>query len=244
GMQVEAGQQLAHVAPSAAGRADAGEVDRAVADIVVGVAAEILGRKFPVARDQPFLHAAEYLGLALAPVPTIELQIEKACCFAEIFEKGRRRRIPRRPDRALVHRELRHLDETPLLPVELRMIGLAEERHADEAAVRAIAPAVIGAGEDRGVAFVVAAYFHASMAARIQKNMHLAGAVTAEDHRLLPHPGRGVIAGTGDLAFMSDKEPGAGEDLFLLLAVDLVVDKDLAADLPGLHIDQPRSVSR
>ena len=128
--------------------------------------------------------------------------------------------------------------------VELRVIGLAEKRHPDEAPVGAVAPTMIGTGEDRGVAFVVAAYFHAAMAARIQKNMHLAGAVTAEDHLLLPHPRRGVIAGTGDLALMSDKEPGAGEDLFLLLGVDLLVDKDLAADLPGLHIDQPRPVSR
>ena len=73
--------------------------------------------------------------------------------------------------------------------------------------------------------------------------MHLAGAVTAEDHRLLTHPGRGVVAGVRDLALVSDKEPGAGEDPFLLLGVDLLVDKDLAADLPGLHIDQPRPVS-
>src|SRR5947209_15454940 len=57
--QFAAGQQLAHVAPTTARRPDAGEIDRAVADIVISVAAEILGRKFPVARDQPLLHAAE-----------------------------------------------------------------------------------------------------------------------------------------------------------------------------------------
>ncbi len=48
-----------HVAPPAARRPDADEVDRAVADVVIAVAAEILGREFPVARDQPFLDAAE-----------------------------------------------------------------------------------------------------------------------------------------------------------------------------------------
>src|SRR5438105_10887786 len=167
-MQFAPGQQLAHVASTTTRGTDAGEVDRAVADIVIGVAAEILGREFPVARDQPFLHAAEYLGLALAPVPTIELQIEKACCFAEIFEKGRRRRIPCRPDRTLVHRELRHFDKAPLRAVELRVIGFAEERHPDEPPVCPVAPTMIGTGEDRGIALIVAAYFHASMAARMQ----------------------------------------------------------------------------
>ena len=220
-MQFAPGEQFAHVAPATARRPDAGEVDRAVADVVISVAAEILGREFPVAGDQPFLHAAEYLGLALAPVPAVELQIEKACRLAEIFEKGRRRRIPIRPDRTLVHRELRHLDEAPLRAVELRVIGLAEKRHADKPPVCPIAPTMIGTGEDRGVALIVAAYFHASVAAGIQKHVHLAGAVAAEDHRLLTHPRGGVIAGIGDLALMADKEPGAGEDLFLLLGVDL-----------------------
>src|SRR6476646_10735462 len=242
-MQFAPGEQFAHVAPATTRRPDAGEVDRAVADIVISVAAEILGREFPVARDQPLLHAAEYLGLALAPVPAIELQIEKACRFAEIFEKGRRRGIPIRPDRALVHRELRHFDKAPLRAVDLRVIGLAEKRHPDKPPVCPLAPTMIGTGEDRGVALIVAAYFHAAVTAGIQKHVHLAGAVTAQDHRFLTHPPRGVIAGIGDLALMSDKEPGAGEDLFLLLGVDLLVDKDLAADLPGLYIDQPRPVS-
>src|SRR3977135_1951624 len=98
-MQFAPGEQLAHVAPAAAGGADAGEVDRAVADVVIGVAAEILRRAFPVAGNEPFLHAAEHLGLTLASVPAVELQIEKAAGRAEIFEKRWRRRIPGRPDR-------------------------------------------------------------------------------------------------------------------------------------------------
>src|SRR5207244_6965167 len=121
---------------------DAGEVDRAVADIMVGVAAEILGREFPVARDQPLLDAAEHLGLALAPIPAVELQIEKARRIAEIFEEGRRGRIPSRPDRALVAGELCDFDEAPLRAVEGRVIGLAEERHTDQSTVGAVAPAM------------------------------------------------------------------------------------------------------
>src|ERR1700720_1457783 len=123
------------------------------------------------------------------------------------------------------------------------MIGLAEERHADQPAVGAVAPAMIWAGEDGGVALVVTAYLHAAMAARVQEDVHLAGAVAAQDHRLLAHPRRGVIAGVRDLALMADKEPGAGKDPLLLLGVDRLVDEDLAADLPGLQIDQPRAVT-
>ena len=91
------------------------------------------------------------------------------------------------------------------------MIGLAEVRHADQFAVGAVAPPVIGAGEDRRVALVVAAHLHAAMAARIEKDMDLAGAVAAQDHRFLAHPRNKEIAGVGDLAFMPDKQPGPGE---------------------------------
>src|SRR5437764_8747439 len=72
--------------------------------------------------------------------------------------------------------------------------------------------------------------------------MHLAGPVAAQQNRFLTHARDDEIAGVRDLALMADKQPGAGEDALLLLGVDLVVDEDLAADPPGLEIDQPRSV--
>src|SRR5437868_4708194 len=43
---------------------------------------------------------------------------------------------------------------------------------------------------------------------------------------------------------MSDKEPGAREHPLQFLAVDLVIDKDLAADLPRRHIDETAAISR
>ena len=132
----------------------------------------------------------------------------------------------------LVVAQLRDLDETPLRAVELRMIGLAEIGDADQLAVGAVAPAVIGAGENRGVAFVVAAHLHAAVAARIQEDVDLAGPVAAQDHQFLAHARDEEIAGVRDLAFVTDEQPGAGEQPLLLLAVDLLVDKDLAADLP------------
>ncbi len=172
-MQFAAGQQFGHVAAAGARRPDAGEIDRAVADVVIAVAAEILGREFPIARDQPFLDAAQHLGLALAPVAAVEDQVEIAGEAAEIFGERRRGRVPGGPHAAFVDAELRHLDQAPLRAVELRVIGLAEIRHADQLAVGAVAPAMIGAGENGRVALVVAAHLHAAMAARIQEHMDL-----------------------------------------------------------------------
>ena len=73
--------------------------------------------------------------------------------------------------------------------------------------------------------------------------MHLAGAVAAQDHRFLAHPGDDEIAGVRDLALMADEEPATGEDPFELLLVDRLVDKDLAADLPGVEVNQARAVT-
>src|SRR5438093_5064363 len=83
-------QPLLHVATAAAAGADADQIDRAVADVVVAVAAEIFCREFPIARDAPFLDAAQYLGAALAAVPAVQGQIEVAHEIPEVLEKGPR----------------------------------------------------------------------------------------------------------------------------------------------------------
>jgi hypothetical protein len=234
---------LARVAAAAARRADPDQIDRAVADVVIAVAAEILGREFPVARDQPFLHAADDFAAALAAVPAIERQVEIPEELAEIVEKRRRRRVPGRPHRSLVAAQLRDFDETPLRPVESRVIGLAKIGDADQPSVGAIAPAVIRAGEDGCVALVVTAHLHAAVAARIEENVHVAGPVAAQDHRFLAHARDGEIPGLGDLALMADKEPSAGEHPLQFLLVDRLVDKDLAADLAARQIDHAGPVT-
>src|ERR1700710_99885 len=118
------------------------------------------------------------------------------------------------------------------------MIGFAEEGHADQGAIGAVTPAVIGAGEDRRVAIVVAAHLHAAMAARIEEDMHRAGAVAAENYRLLAHSRDKEIASLWDLAFMADEQPGTGKNALLLLGIDVVIDEDLAADLSRCEIDE------
>src|SRR6516162_4110836 len=73
--------------------------------------------------------------------------------------------------------------------------------------------------------------------------MHLAGAVTAQDDRFLAHPRDEVIPRLRDLALMANKQPYPREQPLQLLLVDLLVDEDLAADLPRRHIDEPRAIS-
>src|SRR5438874_5619125 len=103
---------LARVAAAAARRADPDQIDRAVADVVIAVAAKILGREFPIAGDEPFLNPADDFAAALAAVPAVERQVEIAAEIAEIFEEGWRRWIPGGPDRSLVAGELRDFDQT------------------------------------------------------------------------------------------------------------------------------------
>jgi len=123
------------------------------------------------------------------------------------------------------------------------VVGLAEIGDADELAVGRIAPAVIGAGQDGGVTLVIAANLHAAMPARVQEHMRLAHSVAAQDHRLFAHRRDKEVARVGDLALMTDKEPCAGEDAPQFLLVDLVVDKDLAADPPRRQVHEPRPIT-
>src|SRR5215472_4222946 len=122
--------ELGHVAAATAGGPDTDEIDRAVANVVIAVARKILGREFPVARHPPFLDTAQDLGPAVAAVPGIEGQVDIRQKVAEIFEKGRRFRVPGGPYSALVQGQLRDLDEAPGRAVQGAVIGLAEVRDA------------------------------------------------------------------------------------------------------------------
>src|SRR5207244_3686918 len=79
---------------------------------------------------------------------------------------------------------------------------------------------------------------HAAVPTRIEEHVGLSRPVAAEDHRFLTHPRDEEVPGVRDLALMPDKEPGSGEDPLQLLAVDLVVDKDLAADPARRRVDE------
>ncbi len=135
----------------------------------------------------------------------------------EIVEEVGRVRFPGRKDRALVIDHPRHLDQRPLGAVEIG-IELLVHRHADQRAVGGIAPIMVGAGEQRRVALVVAAYLHATMPAGVEKDVDAVLLIAAQDHRFAAHPGREVVAGVGDLALMADEQPGARKQPLQFLA--------------------------
>ena len=116
------------------------------------------------------------------------------------------------------------------------MVGGLELRHPDQAAVGVVAPAVERTGEQERIALVVAADLHAPVAARVEEDVQLVPAVAHQQDRLFAHAGLKVIAGLRHLALVADEQPGAREKPLQLFAVDLLVDKDLAADPPRLQV--------
>ena len=152
---------------------------------MIGVAEEILGRELPVGGKHPFVHA-DHLGAAFAAVAAIQRLIEMDLGVAEIGDEIGRVLVPGRPDRALVVAELGDRDQRVGIPVQHAVIQRPVERNALQLAVGGVGPAVIGAGEQRGIALLVTAHLHAAMPARIQEDVDLALLVAAEDHGLLP----------------------------------------------------------
>src|SRR4051794_17549837 len=120
---------------------------------MVEIAAEVLGRKLPVARNYPLM-AADHLDTALA---TVEKRIQIPCHFTEVFAQRRRLGVKGGEQQPLVVVQLRHRGETPALPPQFAMIGLLEVRHSDEPAVIAVGPAMVSASECRSVAVIGAA---------------------------------------------------------------------------------------
>jgi hypothetical protein len=97
---------------------------------------------------------------------------------------------------------------------------------------------MVGTSKDGGIALIVPTDFHATVPTSVQKSMDDLLAVTRQDDGLLTHGGHEVISRFGELALVADKEPGTGEDLLLLLLVDVLVDEDLTADTTAVQIDQ------
>src|SRR5205814_5833162 len=102
----------------------------------------IFGWELPVARHDPFMHAADHLDAALAAV---EKGVEIPAHLAEILAQWRRLWVERRKVEALVTVELGHRHQAPAVTVEFVVVGLLDVGDADQLAVIAVSPAVIGA---------------------------------------------------------------------------------------------------
>src|SRR6266567_7760000 len=206
---------------------------------MIAVAAEILGGEFPVARHDPFVHAANDFDAAFAAVAE---GIQIPGHLPQILAQWRRLRVKGGKQQALVVVQLRHRVEAPALPVQFAVIGFLEVGHASEPPVIAIGPAVIGAGEARGIAAIGAAQPVAAMAADVEKGVDLARAVAHHQHRVLAHISREEVARLRDLALVAQKEPAACENPLLLFFVDPPLDKDAAADQTSIGIDKTTDI--
>src|SRR6516164_8143638 len=116
---------------------------------VIAVAAKILGRQLPIARHNPFVHAADDLDAAFSAV---EERIEIPGHLPQIFAQWRRLSVKGREVQSFVIVQLRHWGQSPALAVQFAVISFLEIGHAGEPTVIAIGPAVIGTSETRGIA--------------------------------------------------------------------------------------------
>jgi hypothetical protein len=98
------------------------------------------------------------------------------------------------------------------------------------------------AGEDDPAAAFEAAEHGAAVAARVDKGVQLAIAVTRDKYRLAAHISREVIVLVGDLALVREIDPVALEDVLHLEFEDLRVGEDVPCHLvgagPGIVLDR------
>ena len=57
------------------------------------------------------------------------------------------------------------------------------------------------------------------MTARIEEGVDRAGAIASQQHRLLAHARLEEVTGLGDLALVTDEEPGPAEQVLEFVAV-------------------------
>src|ERR1051326_1271846 len=139
---------------------------------------------------------------------------------------------------ALVIIELRDRHQAPALAIEFVVVRFLQIGDTDQLAIIAVGPAMIGAGEARGVPIIGAAEPVASVTADIEKSAHDSVGAPYDEHRVFTHIGREEIAGLRDLAVVAQIKPAAREDALQLLLIDLRLDKDAPADLPAGEIDE------
>src|SRR5712691_2889987 len=99
-------QPLLHIPASAATRTNAHHVYRAVADVMVTVAAKVLRRELPIAGNEPLLDSAQHLSAPLTAIPGIQREVQVTSEIPKVFQKRRGRRIPGGPDGPFVAAQL------------------------------------------------------------------------------------------------------------------------------------------
>src|SRR5690349_4218702 len=109
---------------------------------------------------------------------------------------------------------------------------------AHEVAPGVIGPGMEGTSEDQAIALVVAADHLTAVPTRVEKRADLLVFAIAHHNDFFgAHTREHEVAGIRDLALVAQQQPGALEDLLLLLLVNIRVDVQLATDRALLGTD-------
>jgi len=165
-----------------------------------------------------------------AALAAVEKRIQIPGHFPEIFAQRRRLRVKGGEQQTPVAVQLRDWREPPALPLQFAVIGFFEVRDPDQSPVIAIRPAVISAGECRGIAAIGTTQAVAAVPANVQKGAYLALGIAHHQHRIFAHISCEEVARPRDLALVAQKQPTPGEYPLQLLLVDLRLYKDPAAN--------------
>ena len=109
------------------------------------------------------------------------------------------------------------------------------DRHGREPPVGVETPAVVAAGETRGVALALVHHLGAAMGAAIEQHVHGVVAMTGHDDRLAAEVGGDEVAGIWHLAGMADEQPRAREDAFHLQLEHVGIGVDAAMHAAGFN---------
>ena len=103
---------------------------------------------------------------------------------------------------------------------------------------------MVGAHEGGCIAGVGAAHPVATVPADVQERSDFAVSLAGDKNRVFTHVGGEEVAGVGYLGLMAEEEPAAGENLLLLLLIDIWVDEYAPIDQTSFGVDEGAAVQR
>src|SRR5262249_40975439 len=145
--------------------------------------------------------------------------------------------VPACKNESPIDAQLGDRDKTELVLLELARAVMVFGADRDQLAVIAVRPAVIGAAQEAHVLAIGAAYPHAAVTARIEKDAHHAVVVAHQDGWIDAAGPAQHVARIGNFALVADEEPAAPEDAIDFHAKDFGIGEDAARDQAFLRAD-------
>ncbi|MCY1438955.1 hypothetical protein D9M71_551730 [compost metagenome] len=201
---------------------------------VEDVADEVLRGDLPVALDGRADAAAGELGAALV---VVEDHVEVPGHRTEILGQARRIGGEGGEHQALIAVDA-GFTQAVLRLVEGAVLVDTRLVHAAQRAIGTEGPAVVVADEAAGVTGLGETHLVAAVRAGVDQHLDRGILLANHQHLVLTHGGGDVVAGLGNLRFVGDEQPAAGEDLLQFLLVDVAIPEDLPGHAPGFHVAQ------